>query len=196
MDLMKIIPIALALGMDAMSVSMAVGVRWGGWKQRLRLASHMGLFQFLAPILGWAVGKQLAELLRGFGCVLSGLLLLGIGLKMLYEAVKSAPGSLEQRGGDAVAHALHLRKRDPTRGWSLLALSIATSIDALVVGFSFGLRDRQQIWFASLVIGIVAAGMSFVGAGMGKHAGKTFGRAAEILGSLVLIALGVTFLCM
>ena len=195
MPFTKIIAIALALGMDAMSVSMAVGVRWHGWKQRLRLAWHMGLFQFLMPILGWAGGKQLAELLRGLGCRLAGLLLLGIGAKMLYEAVKAAPGSLEQRSGDAVTHALHLQDRDPTRGWSLLVLSIATSIDALVVGFSLGVKGGEQIWYTSFVIGLVAAVMSFVGVGVGKLAGRAFGKPAEIAASLVLMGLGISFLC-
>ncbi|HUT57448.1 MAG TPA: manganese efflux pump, partial [Phycisphaerae bacterium] len=126
MRLLSILPLAVGLGMDAMSVSMGVGVRWHGPRQRFRLAWHMGLFQFGMPILGWLAGRELAALLRDVGTYVAAALVFAIGAKMLYEAVRSRPGALAEKEERAVGKALHV-PRDPTRGWSLVALSLATS---------------------------------------------------------------------
>ena len=72
-------------------------------------------------------------------------------------------------------------------------LCVATSIDALVVGFSLGIRGLQ-IWLASVVIGIVAAVMALMGVIIGKRLGKTFDRTAEFIGAVILMILGVIFL--
>ena len=85
-------------------------------------------------------------------------------------------------------------RRDPTRGLSLMALSVATSLDALVVGFSLGLKGAGSIVWPSLVIGITAAGMSLAGVVVGKRLGARFGKPAEIAGAVVLILLAVSFL--
>lgn len=183
--------LAVGLGMDAMSVAMGVGVRWHGPHQRFRLSFHMGLFQFLMPLAGWAVGQTLAGLLSTWGKYIAALLVLGIGVKMLLEALKSHPGASAEAMEHGAERALHVGQ-DPTRGWSLIILSVATSIDALVVGFSLGLK-HEPIWTASIVIGIVAAAMALTGVAIGKRIGQVFGKPAEIFGAIVLIAIAVSF---
>ena len=175
-----------------MSVCMVIGVRWSGVRQRFRLAWHMGLFQFIMPIIGWAIGKQLADLLRSVGSYLGAALVFAIGVKMLIEAIKATPGAVEHRTEQLAERAVHLKRRDPTQGWSLIFLSVATSLDALVVGFSLGLKG-QQIWAASVMIGITAALMALIGVAIGRRAGVAFGKFAEIAGALMLMALGVSF---
>ncbi len=186
-----VLAIAVALGMDAMSVSMAVGVRWGGARQKFRVAWHMGLFQFAMPILGWIAGRELAALLHGVGTYLAAGLLLVVGAKMLIEALRSDPGSVAEHLAEW--KGFHRRRADPTRGLSLVMLSAATSIDALVVGVSLGLRG-SGIWVVSVVIGVVAAVMALIGVEVGRRAGAKFGKGAEIAGAVVLILLGVLFL--
>ena len=78
---------------------------------------------------------------------------------------------------------------DPTRKWSLIILSIATSIDALAVGFSIALLGIE-IWFISLVIGIVACVMTAIGMTFGRKLGSRFGKRMEFLGGLILIGIG------
>ncbi len=176
-----------------MSVCMAVGVRWHGPRQKARLAFHMGLFQFFMPALGWAVGTQVAGVLQSFGKYVAAALVFAIGAKMLYEALRSHPGVVAEHAAEwETEHILHRKQRDPTRGWSLVALSLATSIDALVVGFSLGLRD-EGIWGACVIIGIVAAVMALAGVAIGKRAGKALGKPAEAIGAIILMALGVSF---
>jgi putative Mn2+ efflux pump MntP len=191
-DLSQVLALAVGLGLDAMSVSAAVGVRWHGRRQIFRLSWHMGMFQFGMPIIGWAIGSSLAGMLAGVGSYVAAALVFGVGAKMLYEALKESPGSVEERAEHAVEDALHL-PHDPTRGWSLIVLSIATSIDALLAGFSLALKGHG-ILVSSLIIGIIAAAMALTGVLIGKHAGKAIGRPAEILGAVVLMALGVSFI--
>ena len=192
-DLFKILAMAVGLGMDAMSVCMAVGVKWHGPRQRLRLAWHMGLFQFLMPIIGWLVGSALADVMFGYCRFLAAGLVFAVGVKMLYEAVKSHPGLVAEAAEHAAEKELHMRVSDPTRGLSLVMLSIATSIDALVVGFSLALRD-ERIVLPSVIIGVVAGTMAFAGVAVGRRVGKALGRWAEVVGALVLMGLGVCFL--
>jgi putative Mn2+ efflux pump MntP len=198
MEPLEVLAIAVALGLDAMSVSAAIGVRWHGPRQRFRLAWHMGLFQFLMPVLGWLGGAQLASLLEKVGSYVAAALVFAVAGKMLYEAVKSHPGAAEQAVATAAklaaATATATSRPDPTRGWSLVALSVATSLDALVVGFSLGLKGASSIVWPSLVIGVVAAAMSLAGVMVGKSLGDRFGKPAEIAGAVVLMLLAVSFL--
>jgi len=196
MSTLEVLAIAVALGLDAMSVSAAIGVRWHGPRQKFRLAWHMGLFQFLMPVLGWLGGAQLASLLDKIGSYVAAALVFAVAGKMLYEAVKSHPGAAEQAVATAPAEATATAtsRPDPTRGWSLVALSVATSLDALVVGFSLGLKGASSIVWPSLVIGVVAAAMSLAGVMVGKSLGDRFGKPAEIAGAVVLMLLAASFL--
>jgi len=211
--IVETLALAVGLGMDAMSVCLGIGVRWNGWRQRFRMAWHMGLFQFLMPVVGWLIGRPLAEHITGWGKYAAAALVFGVGAKMLHEALKKdgaetrrcvdaerAQGHREMvRDGSAVPAPPCPRVpapagRDPTRGWSLVVLSVATSLDALVVGFSLELRSPGvSIWWPSVVIGVVAAAMALVGIVVGKHMGKKLGPWAEILGAIVLMAIGASF---
>jgi len=185
--IVETLALAAGLGLDAMSVCLGIGVRWNGWRQRFRMAWHMGLFQFLMPVAGWLIGKPLAAHIAGWGTYVAAGLVFAVGAKMLYEALKRGMG--RQRGAGAAS-----APRDPTRGWSLVALSVATSVDALVVGFSLELRSPGvSIWWPSMVIGVVAAAMALAGIVVGKTMGEKLGPWAEVLGAIVLMAIGVRF---
>ncbi|HOD81670.1 MAG: putative manganese efflux pump MntP [Planctomycetes bacterium ADurb.Bin126] len=194
MSVYQIIAVAVGLGLDAMSVCMAVGVKWHGPRQKFRLAWHMGLFQFLMPVIGWAGGRQLAGLLEAYGRYIAAGLVFAVGVKMLYEALKGHTGA-EAGGGEQKPEATAGASpgADPTRGWSLMVLSLATSMDALVVGFSLGI-EGQVIWVPSVVIGLTAGGMALSGVALGRRIGQALGRWAEIAGACVLIALAASFL--
>ena len=193
MDWLHLLIIAIALGLDAMSVCMAVGVRWHGWRQKARLAGAMGGFQFVMPLLGWLLGSRLAGPIRSWGTYLAAACVAIVGVKMLIEAWRSHPGATAEAIEHEVERDLRLKATDPTRGWSLVLLAVATSIDALVVGFSLGLKDTS-IWEASITIGVAAAAMALVGVVLGRRVGVMLGRPAEFLGGVVLIGLGVSFL--
>lgn len=177
MDAWTLVGIALGLAMDAFAVSVATGLALAAVTPRhvFRIAFHFGLFQFLMPILGWLAGRQMTQFAAAWDHWIALALLGYVGGKMLYEAWDKDDDSAQT---------------DPTRGWSLVTLSVATSIDALAVGFSMALLE-VSIWGPAVVIGLVAAALSTVGIVFGGRLGKKSGRWAEIVGGLVLIGIGL-----
>jgi manganese efflux pump family protein len=176
----QIIGIAFGLAMDAFAVAIAAGLslRQLHGHQVFRLAFHFGLFQFMMPILGWLAGQTMHRWIAAFDHWVAFALLAFIGGKMFRESFHEE----RREAGD-----------DPTRGWLLLTLSIATSIDALAVGLSLAFL-RVSIWMPSVVIGVVAATMTALGMTFGSRLGARFGKWAERTGGLVLIGIGLRIL--
>ncbi len=85
------------------------------------------------------------------------------------------------------------RRGDPTRGWSLVMLSIGTSIDALAVGLAIPML-HMNVWEVVPVIGVVTAGLVLAGIAAGRAAGRVIGRAAEVAGGVILVAMGLKIL--
>ena len=177
MDFLTIFLIALGLAMDAFAVSLSGGFAAGKAtpRQTLRLAFHFGLFQFFMPILGWAAGLTVQNLIQAYDHWVAFALLAGIGGKMVYESFRQ-----EKNEG---------RKPDITRGASLVLLSLATSIDALAVGLSLSLL-RVRILYPSTVIGVVCFALTALGFAFGSRLGRLLGRRMELLGGMVLIGIG------
>ena len=171
--------LALALGTDAFSVALGVGTAGITARRMFRLSWHFGLFQFLMPILGWLLGRQLAELVGSVGHVLVGVFLAYVGGRMIVESVRSTTD-------DRLS-------RDRTRGWALVLFSVATSLDALGVGVGLGILGLAII-LPAFVIGVVAAGMTALGMVLGDRLRVVVGRRAETLGGLVLLGLAVRFI--
>lgn len=180
MDFWPVLGIAFGLAMDAFSVAIATGLMLGTvtHRQLFRLSFHFGLFQFLMPIAGWVAGNTIEGYMASYDHWVAFLILAYIGGKM----VRDSFGDDEER-----SHG------DPTRGLSLVMLSVATSIDAFAVGLSLGLI-RVPVLEPSIIIGIVAGGMTFIGMRLGKHVGSLLGRRMETIGGLVLIAIGIKVL--
>lgn len=177
MDWLTLLGIALALAMDAFAVALGAGMLLDPLTGRhlFRLGFHFGLFQALMPILGWLAGRTVQHLISAYDHWIAFALLGFVGGKMLYEAWHDA----EEKSAD-----------DPTRGLSLVLLSLATSIDALAVGLSLALLG-VSIWTPAAVIGLVAGVLTVVGMLLGRRIGALWGPRVEIAGGLVLIAIGV-----
>jgi manganese efflux pump family protein len=180
MSLITIFLLAVALGVDAFSVAIGIGAvnRKTSWAPVLRLSAAFGVFQFAMPLMGWIAGSTVAEMIRNFDHWIAFALLAFVGGKMIREGFEK-----EETEG----------KADQTRGLPLLLLSIATSIDALAVGFSFSLLGTA-ILFPAVIIGLVCFCMTAVGMIFGEGLARIFGRKVEVAGGLVLIAIGVKIL--
>jgi manganese efflux pump family protein len=182
MELSWIALLGLSVGLaaDAFAVAVAAGLVIDTITPRhvFRLGFHFGLFQFMMPILGWLAGEQLATHLGDSSRWLAFALLGYVGGKMLWEA----------RGekNDEAA-------KDPTRGLTLLTLSLATSLDALAVGMSMALLG-VSVWLPSVVIGLVTATLTAVGVALGGRIGSRWAHWAEAAGGVVLILLGLKLL--
>ena len=174
----SLLAIALALAMDAFAVAVVTGLADHPLTPRrvFRLAFHFGLFQALMPAVGWAAGRAVYRWVEPVDhWVAFGLLAL-VGGRMIRGAVRGREG--ERAAGDS------------TRGWSLVMLSVATSIDALAVGLSLAMVG-SAILLPALVIGLVAAGLTAAGMLLGRWIGSAWGRWVEVLGGAILIAMGI-----
>lgn len=176
----EILLIAVGLAMDCFTVALGIGAN--GLKKTarmvLRLAFHFGLFQGGMAFLGWLAGRQIADLITKFDHWVAFLLLLYVGGKMILGSLKN---DTECQAGD------------PTRGGSLVMLSIATSIDALAVGLSLALVDGA-ILLNSLIIGVTSFLLAVSGYLLGDRLGCRFGKRMELAGGLILVAIGVKVL--
>ncbi|MGB7294797.1 MAG: manganese efflux pump MntP family protein [Candidatus Aminicenantales bacterium] len=182
MSLWLVLGIALALAMDAFAVSLGLGLslRPATGGQTLRLAFSFGFFQFLMSVLGWAAGEKLIQHIARYDHWLAFGLLLAVGGKMIFESLRPGKDSPD-------------RRNDPTRGLSLLVLSVATSLDALAVGLSLAAL-RVAILFPAVVIGVVAFIVTVLGMKIGPALRKVIGRRAELLGGMILILIGIKIL--
>jgi manganese efflux pump family protein len=182
MGTLTLIGIAVGLAMDAFAVAIGVGLKlcFVDRRQTFRLSFHFGLFQALMPVVGWLAGLTFAGLIESVDHWIAFGLLSLIGGRMLYESFRAEEG---------VAGVV----KDPTRGLSLVVLSVATSIDALAVGLSLALL-QVDIWYPALVIGLVAAAFTFVGLRLGCRFGALLGRRMEAVGGIILILIGVRIL--
>ncbi len=178
MDLLTLFGIAVALAMDAFAVALGVGVSVSPLTGRhfFRLGFHFGLFQALMPIIGWLAGRTVQAYIVDYDHWIAFGLLAFVGGHMIYEAFH--PEKEERQPGD------------PTRGFSLVFLSIATSIDALAVGLTLAMLNIT-VWFPALTIGLVAGVFTIVGMLIGRRAGDAWGTKVEIFGGIVLIAIGL-----
>lgn len=183
MELIHTLALAAALAMDAFAVAIAAGVALKSVspRQTFRLAWHFGLFQAMMPVIGWSAGLTVRSHIEAYAHWVAFALLAFVAQGMLRSAFRRS--KTEQA------------TKDPTRGMSLVILSLATSIDALAVGLSLSLIDIS-IWTPALIIGLVAGAFTVAGMHLGKMIGSMahLGRWAEATGGIVLLAIGLNIL--
>ncbi|MGM0601336.1 MAG: manganese efflux pump MntP family protein [Candidatus Rifleibacteriota bacterium] len=173
--------VAFALGCDAFAVGLAVGTRNPDLRATFRLWFHFGLFQFLMPVIGWNIGNSVVDLIKDYDHWIAFLLMFVIATKMLKDSFSEE----DETDGQI--------DRDPTRGLSLIGLSIATSIDALGTGFGMGIAKMSLIKPA-VIIGITASIMTYTGISLGRKLSAHFGKRVETLGALVLYIIAFNLL--
>ncbi|MBN1611342.1 MAG: manganese efflux pump [Polyangiaceae bacterium] len=181
MGWLSLVAVAVALAMDAFAVALVAGLTLDPLTRRrvFRLSFHFGLFQALMPISGWAAGKAVRSTIESVDHWIAFGLLLFVGGRMVW-------GALGEQHGPAP-------RTDPTKGWDLVLLSVATSIDAAAVGLSLAMVGAP-ILVPAVVIGVVTATLTAVGMLLGRRIGTLWGRRVEIIGGLVLIAIGIRIL--
>lgn len=173
--------IAIGLAMDCFAVSLGVGTAGTapGLRPTFRLFFHFGLFQAGMTLLGWLAGKTVVSYISAIDHWVAFGLLLFVGVRMVR-------GGLRKEGEEPAIP-------DPSRGMTLVMLSVATSIDALAVGLSLALLSVNVVWSA-LIIGLVSAILSLVGLLLGNQLGLRFGKSMEVLGGVILFGIGLRVL--
>ena len=174
--------IGVGLAMDAFSVSLVNGLADPKMKTRkmLTVAAVFATFQALMPLIGWVFVHSLVTWFSWIGGVIpwvSLVLLSLIGGKMIADAYKPCDKEGGCGGGAGIL--------------ALAAQGVATSIDALSVGFTIAEYTVLPALLSSVIIGAVTFGVCLLGVWLGKHFGTRFSHKAEILGGVLLILIGV-----
>ena len=179
MDLLTVILISIGLAMDAFAVSICKGLsmRTPSLKAMLIVGLWFGGFQGLMPIIGYFLGESLYQYISAVDHWIAFALLLLIGLNMIREALSGEEENVDADIGVKV----------------MFLLAVATSIDALAVGISMAM-EGADIFVDALIIGVITFAISVAGVKLGSVVGDRFSTKAQMLGGVILIALGVKFL--
>lgn len=179
-ELLTFLLIGIGLSFDSFAVSVSCGLmkREIQFLQASVVAGSLAFFQGLFPVLGWFIGSSVKNIVTSVDHWIAFLLLAFIGIKMIVEG-KSENGKLSNF--------------DPFNLKVLIGLSIATSIDALVVGVSFGFLN-MPILFAVIIIALVTYIASMLGMLFGKYIPAKRSRQSLIIGGAILILIGIKIL--
>ena len=179
MHFIEILIIAVGLSMDAFAVSICKGlsVRKITPKQSVSVALWFGGFQALMPLLGFFLGVSFADFVSNVDHWIAFILLSIIGGNMIKESISK---------GDVSVSADFSFK-------TMLAMAVATSIDALAIGVSFAFLGAN-IWIAAVIIGITTAVFSAVGIYIGNAFGSRYKSGAELAGGIILVVMGIKIL--
>ncbi|MCR4966070.1 MAG: manganese efflux pump MntP family protein [Bacteroidales bacterium] len=181
MNIVTIFLLAVSLAMDCFAVSCTAGLTQPklSWRNILFFAFCFGFFQAMMPVIGYFLGVSVSQFISRYAPWIAFLILAFIGGKMIFEGVRD--------NGETMVDMTSLK--------SVLILSVATSIDALAVGFSFSLMENFPMVLAVVIIGVVSFAASIIGYQLTKHLGKRMkSNIAEIIGGIVLICIGLHIL--
>ena len=177
MGLPSILLLAVGLAMDALAVSLGIGATQYANSRRasFRIWWHFGLFQFLMPTIGYIAGLELSRFVTSFSGFLACVMLGFVGARMIRSGLDTQGES---------------HRSDPSRGLTMVMLSVAVSIDALAVGISLALTG-VSVLLPAIIIGIVTSALSFAGLRIGGRLGQRFGKRMEMAGGVLLVGLGL-----
>jgi len=177
MDFVTIFAIAISLSFDTFAVSLSYGVVKNRilFRQAVRIAFVLAFFQAGLMVTGYFLGSLISDIFRAADHWIALALLSFLGIRMIVEGIR-------RKEGEEI--------RDYGRIISLLTIAVGTSIDAFAVGISFALLDIR-IWYSALIVGAVTFLASMIAIRIGKSAGPRLGNRVEIIGGLILIAIGI-----
>lgn len=178
MGIVELILLSIGLSMDAFAVSLSEGLSMQCFskKMMLKIGLVFGIFQGVMPFIGWNVGAFFSEKISKYNGIISFILLFAIGLKMIYDGYKE--GEDEEK-----VSCEKLSK--------LIYLGVATSIDALVIGFSLAMNSHLNIYFTIEVIGLITFFIASTGVYLGYKVGQVVGCKTEYIGGGILILIAI-----
>lgn len=173
--------LGIGLAMDAFSVSLANGLNEPNMKIKkiIGISGIFAIFQAIMPMIGWICVHTILQYFQTFEKFIPWIaliLLVFIGGKMLYEGIKNKDEEEIKPGVGIIA---------------LLIQGIATSIDALSVGFTIAEYNLIQAIVEVLIIGVVTFGICYIGIILGKKFGTAISNKATIFGGIILIVIGI-----
>ncbi|WP_442602548.1 manganese efflux pump MntP [Paenibacillus sp. KN14-4R] len=176
---MTILIMSIALGFDAFSLGLGMGMRGVRLLHIAWLSFVIGLFHILMPLFGIFMGHYVSSLLGQVAVSIGGILLVVLGGHMLYSSLTS---SNDQQP-----------VRQPMTLWGLALFALSVSVDSFSVGVSLGMFASDVI-LTVIMFGLVGGLMSIMGLMLGKRVSHIVGGYGEALGGIILLAFGLNFL--
>jgi manganese efflux pump family protein len=179
--ILTILITAVGLSADCFAVALSLSISQRGlsFHKFIRFPLAFGLFQAIMLVIGWLVGRSVVQFISAYDHWLAFALLAIIGGRMIWESLHD---------GDEVRS-----KKDVKRLFTLLALSVATSIDSLAAGLSYAFLD-VQILLAAVTTGMTTFIITIIGHFIGNRVGALAGKWAEMAGGIILILIGLRIL--
>ncbi|MEW5952310.1 MAG: manganese efflux pump MntP family protein [Bacillota bacterium] len=176
MTLGTLMALAVALGTDAFSMCLGIGMTSVVRRQIIIISLTVLAFHIAMPLIGWYIGELVGSLLGRAAAIAGALLLIYLGIRMIRSY---------WRPDDHDQFKILL-----LNSWGLLVLGASVSMDALSVGFTLGTRQADLLMTA-LVIGVVAGLMTLAGLLLGRYVGRRTGEKAVLLGGVILAVIGI-----
>lgn len=181
MDLFTVFVLAVGLSMDSFAVAISCGLaeQKVSFGHAVKISMAFAFFQGVLPLLGWLMGTEIKVFVESIDHWIAFSLLTYLGGKMIYESFRE---DLSGKVSDIYSFR------------HIMTLSVATSIDALVVGFSYAMAESDKIFGGAVVIGAVTFFFAMLGIRIGKDVGDKLGPKVEFLGGLILFGIGLKIL--
>jgi putative Mn2+ efflux pump MntP len=183
MNYITVLLVSIALGIDAFSVAVSIGLGGANKRQMLTVIAIVTFFHVLMPLLGLYLGTYMGRIAGPMASSIGALVLIAIGLSVIWK-------SLKDKGNTNSPLGSMLSINSPL---NLVLVGASVSLDALTVGFGLGTLKVDLI-LTVITMGIVAGLMTLIGLVFGKRLTRTFGEKAEILGGLILVVIGIKLL--
>jgi putative Mn2+ efflux pump MntP len=192
MNLITVFLVAIALGTDALSMAIGLGLTGIRRKQILLVCLVVAFFHIVMPLIGVSLGSLLGKIVGRLAGIIGALVLAFIGGNMIWDAVKPNKGGNEpfaQKLMGGTNGSVHIM----TGFTGILILALSVSLDALTVGFGLG-TFNVNLWFTVITMGIAAGLMTLIGIYFGSRLGRLLGEKAQFVGGIVLIGIGIKML--
>lgn len=176
LDVFSVLLLAIALGMDAFSMSIGIGIQGVNLSQISQLSLFIGSLHVVLPLLGIYLGQIFGTIAGNIASALGAIILIILGSKMIYEEFRGDQENIQL-----------------SSGWQFIVLPISVSLDSLSIGFSLGTFGVQKLFIVTGVFGLVASIMTAGGIFLGRKLGHAIEK-TSILGGAILIILGLKML--
>lgn len=175
-ELLPLFIMAFALGLDAFSVSLGIGMITLKLRQIFYIGITIGTFHIIMPFIGMMLGRFLSEQFGSVTTIIGSVLLMGLGFHIVYTSMSRDD---EQRNVPA--------------GASLLLFAFSVSMDSFSVGLSLGIYGARTL-VTILIFGVVSMLLTWFGLLIGRRAQGILGTYGEVLGGIILVGFGMKLL--
>lgn len=193
MNLVWVVAVATALGADAFSLALAIGLAGIRKNMMVKLSLVVAVFHVFMPLGGMILGQALGSIIGQLSSLIGALVLIGLGGRMLYKVYRPTMQSFPLREAREALFCSNNTPDSSLKGYGIFVLAASVSLDALSVGFSLG-TIRADILMTVMVIGIIAGLMTGMGLVLGRIMGTRLGERAELFGGAALLLIGIKLL--